>query len=118
MAEQSASSRFLESLSAFRLSLSSHSVGAVKAEIETAAMALHAPPKGWQVVITRDRHAAALLTASEHAIRGADALRRGELLELCAADLRDAADALAEITGEIAPDDVLETIFSQFCIGK
>jgi len=29
-----------------------------------------------------------------------------------------ACRALAEITGEIAPDDVLEAIFSKFCIGK
>jgi tRNA modification GTPase len=38
--------------------------------------------------------------------------------EFLAADLREALDALAEITGETTPEDILATIFSSFCIGK
>ena len=38
--------------------------------------------------------------------------------EFLALDLREALDALGEITGETTPDDILETIFSSFCIGK
>ena len=38
--------------------------------------------------------------------------------ELIAVDLRIAADALGEITGVITTDDILERIFSEFCIGK
>jgi tRNA modification GTPase len=38
--------------------------------------------------------------------------------ELVAVDLRAAADALGEITGAITTDEVLEQIFSTFCIGK
>jgi len=33
-------------------------------------------------------------------------------------DLEDALDALAELTGETSPDDILENIFSRFCVGK
>lgn len=38
--------------------------------------------------------------------------------ELLALDLQEALQALGEITGETTPDDILEQIFSAFCIGK
>lgn len=38
--------------------------------------------------------------------------------EFLALDLREALDALGEITGETTPEDILDTIFSTFCIGK
>ena len=38
--------------------------------------------------------------------------------ELIALDLHDALDALGEITGEVSSQDVLNTIFERFCIGK
>jgi len=38
--------------------------------------------------------------------------------EFLAADLRDALNAVGEVTGETTPDDVLNLIFSRFCIGK
>jgi len=39
-------------------------------------------------------------------------------VEFIAADLRITIDALSEITGEITTDDILNNIFSTFCIGK
>ncbi len=38
--------------------------------------------------------------------------------ELLSVDVREALSALGEITGETTPDDVLEVIFSSFCVGK
>lgn len=38
--------------------------------------------------------------------------------ELVAEDLRDAQEALSEITGSFSSDDLLGKIFSSFCIGK
>lgn len=38
--------------------------------------------------------------------------------ELLAVDLREALDALGEITGETTPDEVLDRIFASFCVGK
>ena len=42
----------------------------------------------------------------------------GLSLEFPAADVREAMLALAELTGEIAPEEVLNSIFGSFCIGK
>lgn len=39
-------------------------------------------------------------------------------LELAAEELRYAAKALGRITGSIGTDDILSTVFSEFCIGK
>ncbi len=38
--------------------------------------------------------------------------------ELVAIDLRNALDTIGEVTGEVLTDDVLDRIFSEFCIGK
>jgi tRNA modification GTPase len=38
--------------------------------------------------------------------------------EFVAIDLRGAADALGEIVGVVTTDDILDRIFSEFCIGK
>lgn len=39
-------------------------------------------------------------------------------LELVAMELRDALNALGEVTGETTPDEILDQIFARFCIGK
>jgi tRNA modification GTPase len=39
-------------------------------------------------------------------------------IDLLAIDLAEAVDALGEITGETASEDLLATIFGRFCIGK
>jgi tRNA modification GTPase len=41
-----------------------------------------------------------------------------EALELAAPFLRDALDAVGEITGEVSTADILEEMFSRFCVGK
>jgi tRNA modification GTPase len=58
-----------------------------------------------------DRAARSLRSASE-------ALAAELPLDALAVDLKDAADALAELTGESVPESVLEAIFSRFCVGK
>ena len=68
--------------------------------------------------ITTLRHARALeksLEALEHAQRG---LQNRIPPEFVAADLHFAAQHLGEITGTSSSDEVLDAIFSRFCIGK
>ncbi len=90
----------------------------LRADLRTATMRLSGQGVAAETVLTRTRHAAGLRTAAEALERAIAALQAGQPLELPAADLHDAADALSEVTGEIPPDDVLEQIFSSFCIGK
>jgi tRNA modification GTPase len=71
----------------------------------------------WQVMINA-RHQDALQRAREAIGRTVTALRDGLGLELAALDLRIAANAVGEIVGKTATDDLLDAIFSQFCIGK
>jgi tRNA modification GTPase len=64
---------------------------------------------------TRLRHAHLLGEALEHIRR---ALDLEDDLELAAEDVRLAGRALDRITGRIHPEDVLDRVFSSFCIGK
>ncbi len=70
------------------------------------------------LVVTNVRHQAALLRAQESLRQAMDSVREARSGECVALDLRAAADALGEITGVITTDDILDRIFSDFCIGK
>jgi tRNA modification GTPase len=71
--------------------------------------------------ITNVRHVA-LVARADAALRRARAAAHGEGAplpeEFVLADLQEARAALEEITGKRAPEDLLQHIFSRFCIGK
>jgi len=64
------------------------------------------------------RHRVSLERSLEGLIRSMDAFNAGLPRELVATDLRWAIDRLGEITGETTTEDILDRIFSGFCIGK
>ncbi|MGD0743620.1 MAG: tRNA uridine-5-carboxymethylaminomethyl(34) synthesis GTPase MnmE [Verrucomicrobiota bacterium] len=70
-----------------------------------------------QVMIS-SRHQDALNRARAAGRRTIDALSADATLELVAMDLRIAVNAVGEIVGKTATENLLDTIFSQFCIGK
>ena len=71
-----------------------------------------------RTIVTNARHYDALVRAL-HSIDDVEAgLSNGLSGDLLAIDLRQAIDALAEITGDITDDDILGSIFSKFCVGK
>jgi tRNA modification GTPase len=43
---------------------------------------------------------------------------QGQPLDFIATPLREAVNALGEITGEVSTADILEVMFSRFCVGK
>jgi len=68
--------------------------------------------------MARRRHVEALEQARQLLETGAEQLSLHGAGELLAEDLRQAQQALSEITGEFSSDDLLGRIFSSFCIGK
>jgi tRNA modification GTPase len=69
-------------------------------------------------VMINSRHQDALTRARVAALRTLEALRADQPLDLVALDLRIAVDAIGEIVGKTSTEDLLDMIFSQFCIGK
>lgn len=55
------------------------------------------------------------LECTKHALVSAD---DNYTLDAVVQDLEDALDALSEVTGDVTPDDVLGSIFANFCVGK
>lgn len=68
--------------------------------------------------VTNARHADLLSRAGAVLRRAAHAAQEGTAEEFVAADLSEARGLLEEVTGARTPDDVLQAIFSRFCIGK
>lgn len=64
------------------------------------------------------RHKIALERTAECLIRARDGLRDGLPSELAALELREALDALGDITGRTTSEEVLDRIFANFCVGK
>ena len=74
--------------------------------------------QGESALVTSARHSEALRRAAEHLRASFIPLHQGLPLDFVSIDLRAAYDALGEVTGETASEDLLERIFSEFCIGK
>jgi tRNA modification GTPase len=84
--------------------LLAHLTGQISARYDSVASSL----------ITRTRHRHALEEARGHLAR----FHRDLPLELNGEALRMSARAIAKITGQITVDDILDRVFSTFCIGK
>lgn len=70
------------------------------------------------VVLTNLRHRAALVAGNSALSDAVSSLQGGYAPELVAVNLQEAKERLEEIIGKITNDDMLERIFTKFCIGK
>jgi len=71
-----------------------------------------------EVVLTNERHVEAMrktISALQDAER---TIEKGMSADFIAVDIREALNALGEIVGQTSPDDVLNHIFNNFCVGK
>ncbi|NTU51389.1 MAG: tRNA uridine-5-carboxymethylaminomethyl(34) synthesis GTPase MnmE [Candidatus Aminicenantes bacterium] len=70
------------------------------------------------LIITRVRHKTALEKTAAHLLQARESLAGGLSAEFVAFDIREALDSLGEITGMTSREDILDRIFSTFCVGK
>ena len=69
-------------------------------------------------IVPNLRQKEALETACKAVNRAVDSISQGISPDLVSIDLRDAMNVLGEITGDSITDEVLDLIFSHFCLGK
>ncbi len=69
-------------------------------------------------VVTRLRHRDAIARAYDALHHARCSINENLSAEFLAVDLRAGIQALGEVTGEVTTDDILDRIFSEFCIGK
>ena len=69
-------------------------------------------------IVTNERHVHLLRTASEDIKEAISMLRNGEPVEVAELSAHYAYGALGMIIGEEVGDEILDTVFSKFCLGK
>jgi tRNA modification GTPase len=70
------------------------------------------------LLVTSSRHRDALTKTHQHLTDALNALNSGRSGDFISIDLRSALHELGTITGQITTEDLLDSIFSRFCIGK
>ncbi|MHB1419278.1 MAG: tRNA uridine-5-carboxymethylaminomethyl(34) synthesis GTPase MnmE [Bacillota bacterium] len=73
---------------------------------------------GESAVITRTRHQEALRKAANYLGEVIKSLDEGMPPDIISIDVRNAWEAIGEVTGETIKEDILDKIFAEFCIGK
>jgi tRNA modification GTPase len=73
---------------------------------------------GESPIVTNARHQEALRRANEGLNYAIESLENGMPPDLVAVDLRISLDGLGDIVGRTTTEDILDRIFSQFCVGK
>lgn len=96
--------------------LTGEGIGELLGVVRDAAWGGGGPSAG--TTLTRTRHQEAVRAAMGCVERAVDGLRMGRYLEVVAGDLQAARRHLGALLGREAPEDVLEAIFREFCIGK
>ena len=71
-----------------------------------------------EILVSNQRHIEALMRAKERLIEGKHAVESGIALDLAGIDLNSAWSYLGEITGDTLSENLVDKIFSDFCIGK
>lgn len=69
-------------------------------------------------LLSNERQIGLMMTARTDMLRATEAMKEGTEPDLIEIDLQDAYENLKEILGEVSRDDLLDTLFSQFCLGK
>ena len=71
-----------------------------------------------ETLVTNIRHVEALTQSQNALLRVMDNIDNPVTSDFLAMDIKQALHYLGEITGQVTTDDLLENIFTKFCIGK
>lgn len=93
-------------------------IGVLKETIVAELLLPHKAGGPADVLITNLRHKKLVDSAIASLLRADGTFEEGEPLEVTALFLHEALDSLGEIVGVVTTDDILNKIFSEFCIGK
>ena len=69
------------------------------------------------LIITNERHKNALVRANE-ALKRAIQNIGDDTLDLVSIDIKEAYTSIGEITGNTTSEDIIDSIFTKFCLGK
>lgn len=95
-----------------------HGIDELKNAIYSLCIAPDSPLDHEDLLITNMRHKHAIDSAIESLKRAEESLSNNEPLEVTALFLRESLNHLGAIIGVVTTDDILNRIFSEFCIGK
>lgn len=87
-------------------------------EIINRAKSLTRSSESSDVIITNERHRDCLLKSCEYLVNAKEQIQKGGGNELISFEIRAAMDSVSEIIGKTANVDILNNIFTKFCIGK
>ena len=86
--------------------------------LEAAIRTLYPAPKGDTSLVTNARQADAIRRALDSVRAAKDALQSGMTPDVVLTEVEQAENALGELTGHTAREDMVARIFERFCVGK
>jgi tRNA modification GTPase len=95
-----------------------HGLERLEAKIAEIALGAGQDMHGDGVIISHTRHKSALISSCHALDAAAELLNEGQPLDLVSIELTSALTAIGQITGETAPEEIVNEIFHRFCIGK
>jgi tRNA modification GTPase len=98
--------------------LKNEGIEGLKEAIYTLLIHREVRPSPEYLIIANVRHKRALDQVKKNVSNTLKGLEKGTPLEFIAFEMRSALEALGEVVGETTPEEVLNRIFEQFCIGK
>lgn len=98
--------------------VSGENLDALQRAVETAALAGKVNEGKGRAWAVNERQAAALVGAHASLLHVSESVDAHLPLDFWTIDLRAAVDQLGEVTGDVVTEEILDTVFSKFCIGK
>lgn len=71
-----------------------------------------------EIIITNIRHKNLISKAIENLLKTEKSIKENMPIDIIAISIKDILEDLGNITGEVATDDIINEIFSKFCLGK